>query len=75
MDWSIPQTFYPIALPASLQWLLFAMVIVTTALWVSRVVRHRGWRVGFLVLAPIILLTLLVSMAISMLLTFFIHDF
>ena len=74
MDWSIPQTFYPIALPAPLQWLLFILAIAVTALWVARVVRFQGWRVGFLLLPPIALLSMLASMLVSMVLTFFIHD-
>lgn len=31
MDWSIPQTFYPIALPVPVQWLLFGLVCFGTA--------------------------------------------
>lgn len=74
MDWSIPSTFYPMALPAAWMWTLFSLVVASTivATWVA--IGRRGlWR-GLLLSVPIAIVSLLTSMLVSMVITFFTHD-
>ena len=75
MDLTIPYTFYPSALPRWLAWNLFGVALLG-ALAVSIVVARvkRLWA-GVLVFFPILLGLLVVTIIVSMVLTFFIHDF
>lgn len=74
MDWTIPQTFYPSALPASVAWLLFGLVCLGTIAGAHLVITKKGLRTGILLAVPIAVVLLLVSMVASMVLAFFVHD-
>jgi hypothetical protein len=74
MDLTIPYTFYPLALPHSIAWILFAITVVGgTAAGIARG-RVEGWisgvRAGFIGGVGF----LVVTMAASMVITFFVHD-
>ena len=74
MDLTIPYTFYPTALPHWIAWSLFLVAMVGGAVVGVGRGRARGWpsgvgggligAVGFLV----------VTMLVSMVITFFVHD-
>lgn len=74
MDWSIPQTFYPSALPGPVTWALFllALSVAGGASWMTA--RRRGWKIALLLLGPITACTVFASMIVSMVLAFFVHD-
>ncbi len=66
MDLTIPYTFYPLALPHWIAWILFLLAMlggVAVGLW-------RGLRVGLLAGTGLLVATMLASMII----TFFVHD-
>ena len=75
MDFTIPYTFYPSALPHWLAWSLFGIALLG-ALAASVVVAKvkRLW-VGVLLFFPILLGLLVATIIASMPITFFIHDF
>ena len=74
MDLTVPYTFYPIALPHRIAWLLFLLALSGgLALGVARGLRS-GWiggiRAGVLAGAGL----LAASMIAGMVITFFVHD-
>ena len=74
MDLTVPYTFYPIALPHRIAWLLFLLALSGgLALGVARG-RRSGWvggiRAGVLGGAGL----LAASMIAGMVITFFVHD-
>ncbi|MGB6045294.1 MAG: hypothetical protein WBF93_19210 [Pirellulales bacterium] len=74
MDLSIPYTFYPSALPASLAWVLFLTALFGAGGIGLLLGRKRNTAVGFLAAIPAFALLLFISMVFSMVLMFFIHD-
>lgn len=74
MDWSIPQTFYPIALPVAAQWLLFGLACLGTAAGIRHAIKGGGTRRGLVLAIPIAFGMLLASMVVGMVVTFFVHD-
>jgi hypothetical protein len=74
MDLTIPYTFYPVALPHWMAWALFLAAIAAGACVGVVRGRGRGWmsglRVGLAGPLGFLLLTILLSMVI----TFFLHD-
>jgi hypothetical protein len=74
MDLKIPYTFYPIALPHWIAWVLFSAVLLGTVATGVLGARRGGWArgVGAGAFAGIVLLV--ASMMASMVVTFFVHD-
>jgi hypothetical protein len=74
MDLTIPYTFYPLALPHWIAWILFSIAMLGgAAVGVVRG-RKRGWPWGLLIALAGWLVFLFLSMLASMLITFFVHD-
>lgn len=76
MDLTIPYTFYPIALPHWIAWLLFLLAMaggVGAGVGVLKG-RHRGWRSGLCAGSIGVVTLLAASMVVSMIITFFVHD-
>ena len=74
MDLSIPYTFYPSALPASLVWVLFLAALLCAFNIGLLLGRMRNTVVGFLAAIAAFPLFLIISVVISMVIMFFIHD-
>jgi hypothetical protein len=74
VDVTIPYTFYPLALPHWIAWMLFLLAVVVGA--VSGLARARtvGWMRGLGVAAMVGAGALIATMMASMVITFFIHD-
>jgi hypothetical protein len=74
MDLTIPYTFYPLALPGWIAWILFLIAIAGGA-WIALATsRRQGWRLG-IVFGVIGLLGLIaVTMVASMIITFVVYD-
>jgi hypothetical protein len=74
MDLTIPYTFYPVALPHWIAWLLF-LLAVAGGVGVGRLKgRVRGWRSGLGAGSIGLVGLLAASMVVSMIITFFVHD-
>jgi hypothetical protein len=74
MDLTIPYTFYPLALPHWIAWLLFLLAMaggVTTGILKGR---GRGWRSGLGAGSIGVVGLLAASIVVSMIITFFVHD-
>ena len=72
MDLTIPYTFYPSALPGWIAWTLF---LSATALGTGvGIARGRGWLSGLYAGVLGVAAFLVVSMVVSMIITFFVHD-
>lgn len=69
--WSIPRTFYPIALTSSLVWMLFLLACAAAIIGIAVTIKYKGMRIGLLLAVPIAVATLAISMLASMVLTFF----
>ena len=74
MDWTIPYTFYPSALPGWISWVLFLTAIGGGCFFGFYFTRRHGWFVGLVVLLISTAAFLIASMIISMVITFFVHD-
>ena len=74
MDLTIPNTFYPVALPHSIAWGLFMVAIFGGAAAGVLGGRKRGWVSGLRLGLLGGLLFLLLTMVASMVITFFVHD-
>ena len=72
MDYTIPYTFYPSALPHGLSWGLFALAVIGSLLVASIAARKRKPQ-RLLLFIPIFLVFLMITIGISMVITFFIH--
>jgi hypothetical protein len=74
VDLTIPYTFYPVALPHWIAWLLFALAVGGGIFAGVVRGRRRGWMsglgAGLIGGAGLLLGTMIVSMVI----TFFVHD-
>jgi len=74
MDLTVPYTFYPIALPHWIAWMLFATAVVGGgAIGVARGA-GRGWPSGVLAGVCGTIGCLAATMLASMVITFFVHD-
>jgi formate-dependent nitrite reductase membrane component NrfD len=74
MDFTVPYTFYPLALPHWIAWTLF-LAAVTAGAGVGAVTTwSRGWKSGVLMGAISLVLFLVVTMGLAMVITFFVHD-
>ena len=74
MDLTIPYTFYPLALPGWIAWLLFlAATVGGVTVGIVRG-RGRGWRAGLRAGVVGVLGLLVATMLASMVITFFVHD-
>jgi len=74
MDWTIPHTFYPTALPDPWVWLLFGMACLGTALGVHQVAKRKGGVSAALLSLPIAAASLFTTMTLGMIVAFFVHD-
>jgi formate-dependent nitrite reductase membrane component NrfD len=74
MDWTIPYTFYPMALPGWISWVLFLIAIAGGCFTGFFIARRRGWYLRILALLTSTVAFLFASMVISMVITFFVHD-
>ena len=74
MDLTIPYTFYPMALPGWMSWMLFGLALASGCFWGSLVGRRRGLWYGIGASAGGTALLLFVSMVVGVVITFFIHD-
>ena len=74
MDLTIPYTFYPIALPHWIAWLLFLLAMAGGAGVGVLKGRDRGWRSGLGAGSIGVAGLLAASMVVSMIITFFVHD-
>ena len=74
LDWTIPEPFYPSALPAALSWFLFVLVILGTATLTKAVAKRSSLKLALLLSIPVALGLLVLSAFIGMIITFFIHD-
>jgi len=70
MDLTIPYTFYPIALPGWIAWVLF----VTAMAGGIGVGVGRGWLAGLRAGAAGVVCFLAATMVASMIIAFFVHD-
>ncbi len=66
MDLTIPYTFYPLALPHWIAWVLFLLAVLGGL----AIGAARGFRAGLLSAVVLLIATMLASMVI----TFFVHD-
>jgi hypothetical protein len=74
MDFTVPYTFYPVALPHWLAWLLFLLAILAgTTVGMTRGLK-RGMLQGVLAGGFGVAAFLLVTMVASMVIVFFMHD-
>jgi hypothetical protein len=74
MDLTVPYTFYPIALPHRIAWVLFLLALCGgVAAGVARGLRS-GWPRGLLAGALSATGLLVMSMIAGMVITFFLHD-
>jgi mannose/fructose/N-acetylgalactosamine-specific phosphotransferase system component IIC len=74
MDWSIPRTFYPVALPAPWMWALFVLACLAAMVGIGLIIKYKGFRTGLLLAVPIAAAMLFASMIASMVVMFFVHD-
>jgi 4-amino-4-deoxy-L-arabinose transferase-like glycosyltransferase len=74
MDLTIPYTFYPMALPHWIAWMLFLLAMAGGAGVGVLKGRGRGWRSGLGAGSIGVVGLLAVSMVVSMIITFFVHD-
>jgi mannose/fructose/N-acetylgalactosamine-specific phosphotransferase system component IIC len=74
MDWSIPRTFYPVALPAPWMWALFVLACLAAIAAIGLIIKYKGFRTGLLLAAPIAAAMLFASMIVSMVVMFLVHD-
>jgi hypothetical protein len=74
VDWTIPNTFYPRALPGWISWVLFLAAIGGGWVLGLRVARRHGWSPGVLVFLASTGVLLIASVIIGMVITFFVHD-
>lgn len=74
MDFTVPYTFYPMALPHWMSWILFLLAMLGGT--VAGVVkgRGRGWVTGLCAAMIGALGFLAVTMVASMVVAFFVHD-
>lgn len=75
MDLRIPYTFYPLVLPPWVAWALFLAAIVGGLAVGVRRGRARGWTVDLVAALVSGAGFLLVTMLVSMVIAFFVHDF
>lgn len=74
MDLTVPYTFYPIALPHWMAWVLFLLAMLGgAAVGMARGLR-RGWFRGAWAAVLGAFGFLVATMVISMVITFFVHD-
>jgi hypothetical protein len=74
MDLTIPYTFYPLALPHWIAWTLFLLALLGgAALGMTRGL-ELGWLRGILTGVFGAIGFLAVTMVVSMVITFFVHD-
>ncbi len=73
MNFAIPYTFYPSALPDWISWMLFGSVIAGSVFGSWILSRFRSPTYGILALLPLILVLLLLSTLLSAVIMFFIH--
>jgi hypothetical protein len=74
MDLTIPYTFYPLALPHRIAWTLFLLALLGgAALGMTRGL-ELGWLRGILTGVFGAIGFLAVTMVVSMVITFFVHD-
>jgi hypothetical protein len=74
MDLTIPYTFYPLALPHWIAWTLFLLATVGGVCLGFLRGRRGGWLSGLGGGVAAVLGLLAVTMAASMVITFFLHD-
>jgi hypothetical protein len=74
MDLTIPYTFYPIALPHWIAWVLFGVAVTGGIVAGARRGRTRGWLSGLVAGVVSTAGFLIVTMLASMVITFFVHD-
>ncbi len=72
MDLRIPYTFYPLVLPHWVAWALFRAAAGGLAVGHARA---RGWTVGLVAALASGAGFLVVTMVVSMVIAFFVHDF
>ena len=74
MDLTVPYTFYPVALPHWIAWMLFLLAVLGgAAVGIVKAMR-RGVRLGLRAGALGTLGLLAATMVASMVITFFVHD-
>lgn len=74
MDWSIPRTFYPVALPSPWMWAFFALACLAAIIGIDVTIKVKGISTGLLLSVPIAAAMLFASMIASMVVMFFVHD-
>jgi len=74
VDLRIPYTFYPVALPHWIAWVLFSLALVCAALAGFARGRKGGWSTGLWTGLMAGIAALFVTMIASMVITFFVHD-
>lgn len=74
MDLSIPYTFYPVALPHWIAWILFVLALLGGAALGMMGGLERGWVRGALTGMLGVIGFLAATMIASMVITFFVHD-
>jgi len=74
MDLTVPYTFYPVALPHWIAWVLFLVAVLGGGAVGIVKTRRRGVRLGLWAGALGTLGFLAATMVASMVITFFVHD-
>jgi hypothetical protein len=75
MDLTIPYTFYPNALPHTLAWVLFSAAVIGALVTCTVIGKTTKVWIGLVTLIPILIVQLFATMMLSMVITFFTHDF
>lgn len=74
MDWTIPYTFYPTALPNWLAWVLFAAAILSGIARARVVLRRSNWTRAIGAGVAVATLALMTSVVVSAMATFLFFD-